>query len=165
MTGATTLSSIRPFHDAGDILGPTLKLFFGNLWLITKIVIVIVAPFEVFRILNLENFPDSWQLTVGVILLDHVCKVLIAPALIYALMKVMQTGVAPGINESYRWGCDCGCACGCCGDSGFRYRRPVATAGRGRNPVGHFRAIDDGTIAGNLSQHSRTLESEHSVIE
>jgi hypothetical protein len=153
MTGATTLSSIRPFHDAGDILGPTLKLFFGNLWLITKIVIVIVAPFEVLRILNLENFPDSWQLTVGVILLDHVCKVLIAPALIYALMKVMQTGVAPGINESYRWGC------------GFRYRRPVATAGRGRNPVGHFRAIDDGTLSGNLSQHSRTLESEHSVIE
>lgn len=102
--GATTLSSIRPLKDAGDILGPTLKLFFRNFWLITKIVIVIVAPFEVFRILNLENLPDNWQLTVGVILLDHVCKVLVAPALVYALMKVMQTGVAPGINESYRWG-------------------------------------------------------------
>ena len=98
------LTSIRPLHDAGDILGPTLKLFFRNLWLITKIVIVIVAPFEVFRILNLENLPDNWQLTVGVLLLDHVCKVLIAPALIYALMKVMETGIAPGINESYRWG-------------------------------------------------------------
>jgi hypothetical protein len=104
MTGSTTLSSIRPFHDVGDVLGPTLKLFFQNFWLITKIVIVIVAPFEVFRILNLENLPDNWQLTVGVLLLDHVCKVLIAPALIYALMKVMQTGIAPGLNESYRWG-------------------------------------------------------------
>jgi uncharacterized membrane protein len=29
---------------------------------------------------------------------------LIAPALIYALMKVMQTGTAPGVNEAYRWG-------------------------------------------------------------
>jgi uncharacterized membrane protein len=104
MTGSTTLSSIRPFHDVGDVLGPTLKLFFQNFWLITKIVIVIVAPFEVFRILNLENLPDNWQLTVGVLLLDHVCKVLIAPALIYALMKVMQTGIAPSLNESYRWG-------------------------------------------------------------
>jgi len=104
MRGATTLSSIRPFHDVGDVLGPTLKLFFQNFWLITKIVIVIVVPFEVFRILNLENLPDNWQLTVGVLLLDHVCKVLIAPALIYALMKVMQTGVTPSVNESYRWG-------------------------------------------------------------
>ena len=104
MTGSTTLSSIRPFHDVGDVLGPTLKLFFRNFWLITKIVIVIVAPFEVFRILNFENLPDNWQLNVGVYLLDQVCKVLIAPALIYALMKVMQTGIAPGINESYRWG-------------------------------------------------------------
>lgn len=101
MTGSIT---IRPFHDVGDVLGPTLRLFFGNFWLITKIVIVIVAPFEVFRILNLENIPNNWQLTAGIFLLDHICRVLIAPALIYALMQVMRTGIAPGVNESYRWG-------------------------------------------------------------
>jgi len=104
MTGSTTINSIRPFRDVGDVLGPTLRLFFGNFWLITKIVIVIVAPFEVFRILNLENFPGNWQLTVSVFLLDQLCRVLIAPALIYAVMQVMRTGIAPGVNESYRWG-------------------------------------------------------------
>ena len=104
MTGSTTINSIRPFHEVGDVLGPTLKLFFQNFWLITKIVIVIVAPFEVFRILNLEDLGGNWQLTAGIFLLDQLCRVLIAPALIYALMQVMRTGVAPGVNESYRWG-------------------------------------------------------------
>jgi hypothetical protein len=100
-TGSIT---IRPFHDIGSVLGPTIKLFFRNFWLITKIVVVIVAPFEVFRILKLEEIPYNWQLTAGIFILDELCRVLIAPALIYALMKVVQTGVAPGVNESYRWG-------------------------------------------------------------
>ena len=100
-TGSITIGSIRPFHEVGDVLGPTFVLFSQNFWLITKIVVVIVAPFEIFKTLNLQ---DSSQLAVPIFLLDMLCRVLIAPALIYALMKVMQTGVAPGVNESYRWG-------------------------------------------------------------
>ena len=103
-TGSITISSIRPFHDVGDVLGPTFRLLCQNFWLITKIVVVIVAPFQIFRALNVEDLPNNWQLTVGIFFLDIMCRVLIAPALIYALMQVMQTGTAPGVNESYRWG-------------------------------------------------------------
>lgn len=101
---ANVVLSIRPFDGVGDVLGPTLSLFTKNLWLITKIVVVIVAPFEVFKVMSLGNTADDWQLNFGVYVLELVCKVLIAPALIYALMRVIQTGVAPGVNESYRWG-------------------------------------------------------------
>jgi len=103
-TGSVTISSIRPFHNVGDVLVPTFKLLFQNFWLITKIVVVIIAPFEILRTLKLEDLPNNGQLTVGLFLLDALCRVLIAPALIYALMQVMQTGIAPSVNESYRWG-------------------------------------------------------------
>ena len=98
------VNSIRPFHEIGDVLGPTVRLFFRNFWLITKIVVVIVAPFEVFKTLKFADLADNSQLAVGIVVLDGMCRVLIAPALIYALMQVMQTGIAPGVNESYRWG-------------------------------------------------------------
>ena len=42
-----SLKVIPPFDTAGDVIGPTFSLFFKNLWMITKIVFVIVAPFEV----------------------------------------------------------------------------------------------------------------------
>ena len=103
-SSSTTMSSIGPFDDVGDVLGPTLNLFVRNLWLITKIVFVIVAPFELFRVLNVSQFGNDWQLYNGIFVLDFLCKVLIAPALIYSMMSVLQTGVAPGVNEAYRWG-------------------------------------------------------------
>lgn len=99
-----TITAIPPFSGVGDVLGPTINLFFKNIWLITKIVFVIVAPFEVFKALSVGETSDNWQTTAGMFGLGLVCKMLIAPALIYALMKVMQTGAAPGVNESYRWG-------------------------------------------------------------
>jgi F0F1-type ATP synthase membrane subunit c/vacuolar-type H+-ATPase subunit K len=81
-----------------------LRLFVRNFWLITKITFVIVAPFEIFRVLSTRNIRPDFQLSAGILVLDLLCNVLIAPALIYALMQLMQTGTAPGINESYRWG-------------------------------------------------------------
>ena len=99
----TTITSIPPFHGL-DVLGPALGLFFKNLWLITKIVIVVVAPFEIFKALSIGQADPGWSLAIGMIALALVCKALIAPALIYALMNLLQTGTAPGVNEAYRWG-------------------------------------------------------------
>jgi hypothetical protein len=65
---------------------------------------VIAAPFEIFRALSFPEVEYNSQLAAGIFVLDLLCDVLIAPALIYALMQVMQSGVAPGINESFRWG-------------------------------------------------------------
>jgi hypothetical protein len=102
--GPAIINTIPPFHGVGDVLGPTLDLFTKNFWLITKFVVVIVTPFEVFQALSIADIDYDWQLSVGIFVLDMLCSVLIAPALIYALMQVMQTGKAPGINESFRWG-------------------------------------------------------------
>jgi len=100
-----TLTPIPLFETVGDVLGPAFKLYFKNLWLITKIVFVVVAPFEVFNALSLnQGLHGDWQLTLGTSALDFICKVLIAPALIYSLMKLLQTGTAAGVAESYRWG-------------------------------------------------------------
>ena len=97
---------IGPFRSAGDVIGPTVKLFTQNFWTITKIVFVIVAPFELFKSLNLWNMEQDWQLTVGIVALQVLCNVLVVPALFYALMRVMETGTAPSINDAFRWGWD-----------------------------------------------------------
>jgi hypothetical protein len=94
---------IGPFHGVGDVLGPTLRLFAKNIWLITKIVFVIVVPFEVFKAMTFVDAGD-WQLSGGMFALEMLCNVLIAPAMIYALMKVMETGTAPSVSQAYRWG-------------------------------------------------------------
>ena len=95
---------IRPFYGVGDVLSPTIELFTKNFWLITKISVVIVAPFEIFRAFTFVDIEYDPQLRIGTFILELLCTILIAPALIYALMQVLQTGVAPGVNESYRRG-------------------------------------------------------------
>ena len=95
--------TIHPFNSMSDVLGPTVLLFTKNIWLITKICVVITAPFEIFHALSFRDIEYDSQLFVGIYFLDLLCTILIAPALTYALMQVMQTGVAPGVNESYRW--------------------------------------------------------------
>lgn len=97
-------SAIPPFTSPGDAIGPTFRLFTKNFWLITKIVFVIVAPFEVFSVLSARQLTMDWQLTFGLLVLRLMCNILVAPALFYALMKVIETGSAPGVNEAYRWG-------------------------------------------------------------
>ena len=92
---------IRRFDGVGDVLGPSISLFFKNFWLITKLVVVIVTPFEAFQILKVREIATDWQFTVTAYALQFFCKMLLAPALIYALTKRMETGVAPGVNESY----------------------------------------------------------------
>lgn len=94
---------IRPF-GVGNVVGDTVSIFTKNLWLITKIVVVIVTPLQIFRALNLPETTNDWEVTMWSYLLGAAAEVLIAPALIYALMKVIQTGESPGIQESYRWG-------------------------------------------------------------
>jgi len=95
---------IPPFDGAGDVIGPTFSLFFKNLWMITKIVFVIVAPFEVFKVLSLRGIEGDPQLIVGITALQLLCNALIVPALFYSLVQVMETGIAPSTNEAYRWG-------------------------------------------------------------
>jgi hypothetical protein len=75
-----------------------------NFWLIAKLTVVIAAPFEIFRALSFPDVEYDSQLEAGIFVLDLLCDVLIAPALIYALLQVKQTGKPPGINEAYRWG-------------------------------------------------------------
>jgi hypothetical protein len=94
---------IPPFIGPSDGIGPTFHLFRKNLWLITKIVFVIVAPFEVFKALSVGQEVIDWQLTLGLLAMQIMCNVLVAPALFYALLKVIQTGVAPSVNDAYRW--------------------------------------------------------------
>lgn len=98
------LNVIRPFDGPGDIIGPTISLFTKNIWLISKIVVVIVAPFEIFKALTLRNMEPDWQLGVGITALQLLCNALIVPALFYSLMQVMETGSAPSVNEAYRSG-------------------------------------------------------------
>ena len=100
----TTLDSITPLKGVTDVLGPTIKLFIENFWLITKLVVVIAAPFEIFRLMNFHELQHNGELEIGTFFLDLFCQVLIAPALIYALMQVMQTGNPPTVNEAYRRG-------------------------------------------------------------
>lgn len=95
---------IKPFKRMSDVLVPTINLFANNVWLITKIVFVIVAPFETFKVFSFHNTARDLQLAIGLFVLDLACKALIAPALIYALMTVIKTGDAPGVTESYRFG-------------------------------------------------------------
>jgi len=98
------INAIKPFDGVFEALGSTVTIFSKNFWLITKLVLVIVTPFEIFKALSVGETAGNWQLALGTFALQIFCSVLIAPALIYALMKVMQTGVAPGINEAYRFG-------------------------------------------------------------
>ena len=95
-----SLDMIPPFDGAGDVIGPTLSLFFKNLWLITKIVFVIVAPFEVFKTLSVRSMEADPQVAIGIVALQLLCNALIVPALFYSLVQVMETGSAPSVNEA-----------------------------------------------------------------
>lgn len=94
---------IPPFTGATDGIGPTFHLFRRNLWLITKIVFVIVAPFEIFKALSFGQRDMDWQLPFGLFVMQFIGNFLIVPALFYSLLKVIQTGTAPSLNEAYLW--------------------------------------------------------------
>lgn len=96
-------NQVPRFTDASDAIGPTFHLFRKNLWLIAKIVFVIVAPLEILKALSFHQENFDWQLPLGLFMLQLIGNFLIAPALFYSLLKVMQTGNAPSLNEAYRW--------------------------------------------------------------
>ncbi|HKE56019.1 MAG TPA: hypothetical protein VKB46_04935, partial [Pyrinomonadaceae bacterium] len=87
----------------GAVLGPTLSMFTKNIWLIIKLVVALFAPLEILKALSFYPNQPSWQWVVGVVLLGLLCQALIAPAVIYALVTLRRTGVAPTLNDSYRW--------------------------------------------------------------
>ena len=99
----TALRGIRSF-SIGHVLGTTLRTYLKHLWLFTKIIFLVVAPFEIFKVMSLAQGPPDWQTISLTLLLGGMCNILIAPALIYALMKIFETGAVPGVNESFRWG-------------------------------------------------------------
>lgn len=95
--------AIGPFTSIGAVITPTIDLFKDNFWLITKIVIVVFAPYEIFKAWETRVPRADWQTAVGIFLLDLVCRALVAPALIYALVTVMRGGKSPAVSEAYRW--------------------------------------------------------------
>lgn len=95
---------IGPFEGINDVLEPTVRLFRDSLWFITKLVFVIVAPLELLKIVSGGSVTSDWQFQTGTFLLQMLSNLIIAPALIFGLMKWMQTGEHPGINQSFRWG-------------------------------------------------------------
>jgi uncharacterized membrane protein len=99
-----TTPAIGPFLGVSSVLGPAISIFISNFWLIAKIVLVVVAPLEIFKALSIGNKGASWQVGAGTTFLGLFCKALVAPSLIFALMSVIRTGVSPSLNDSYRWG-------------------------------------------------------------
>lgn len=85
-------------------ISESVSVFFKNFWQITKIVVVVVTPFQIVAALNATAISTQWELTTWTVLLGAACKVLVAPPLIYSLLKAIQTGTPAGIQESYRWG-------------------------------------------------------------
>ena len=103
-------ASVNTF-DFGAVFTDTIKVFSKNIWLITKLVFVLFAPLEIFkavtfgsRDLDLNNPQFEVQTTVGLLVMSLIAQALIAPSVIFALNKVIRTGVAPTLHESYRWG-------------------------------------------------------------
>lgn len=95
---------IGPFTSIGAVLHPTIEVFKNNFWLITKMVVVVFAPYEILKGLEPISGQTDWQFMVGIFLLALACNALVAPALIYSVVTVMRTGRTPGLSEAYRWG-------------------------------------------------------------
>ena len=100
----TRFGRIQPGVQIGNALEVTLSLFAKNIWVITKLVFLLFAPLEVFKVLSLDAGNRDLQAFMGATLLSVVCHCLIAPTVIYSLYKQLQTDAAPPLTESYRWG-------------------------------------------------------------
>jgi hypothetical protein len=72
--------SLGRFDSVGSVISPTITLFQENIWLITKIIFVIFAPFEIFKALTFETGATDWQTAAGVFLMGLACKALVAPS-------------------------------------------------------------------------------------
>jgi hypothetical protein len=97
------IPKLQPF-SLPHTLSTTLKLFAQHFWLITKIVFVIVTPLEILKATTLATVADDPQVKMLTVLLGAACNIVIAPALIYVLIKELQTGKTASVQEAFRWG-------------------------------------------------------------
>ena len=99
---------VAPFSDVGTALGQAWNLYTKNFMLIAKLVLFAAIPFALgqaamaYRLQTDGGWAFSSGLNVAVFTL--VRWSLIPPTIIYAVLQVLRTGVAPGVGESYRWG-------------------------------------------------------------
>jgi hypothetical protein len=98
------VDDVKPLKGVGTVLGPTLWVFSNNIWLVTKLVVVIFAPFEFFKVLSLSKMNIDWQTLAVTTLLQIFCGILVAPAIIYSFYVVFRTDKAPSVNEALRFG-------------------------------------------------------------
>ena len=104
LDGFPPVPDVKRLTGVGTVLGPALWVFINNIWLVTKLVVVIFAPFEFFKVLSFSRLDVDWQTYAVTNLLQLVCAALVAPSLIYAFYVLLRTGSAPGVNESLRFG-------------------------------------------------------------
>src|SRR6267378_673807 len=95
---------IQPFDSVSSVLSPTIKLYSRNLFLISKIIFVVFAPYEILKATTLSAGQQNLQSVAIIGLMFLLCKALVAPALIYALVVQIDTGRTPTLSEAYRWG-------------------------------------------------------------
>jgi uncharacterized membrane protein len=95
-------SLIQPFTGVGSVLTPTINLFTKNFLLIASVVLVIVAPVAILNATTIGK-ETSGPAMLFVLLTGLLCKALAAPALMYSLVVLMDTGKAPALGEAYRW--------------------------------------------------------------
>ena len=102
-------SLVQPFGDVGTALSQTLNIYKNNFLLIAKLVLFAAIPFALGQaalIYRLNTGDPSGMAVMGLnfIIFAIVRWSLIPPTVIYAVLKVLRTGTAPSIGESYRWG-------------------------------------------------------------
>src|SRR5437868_5052408 len=111
MPGAATEVGfiVQPFNDVGATLSQTLNIYKNNFLLIAKLVLFAAIPFALGQaalIYRLNTGDPSGMAVMGLnfIIFAIVRWSLIPPTVLYAVLKVLRTGNAPSIGESYRWG-------------------------------------------------------------
>ena len=95
---------IQPFKGVGEILSGTFRIFTENFLLISKLVIVVVAPIGLLQYAAASKNHMNIGAVVTAGLLSLFASTIVAPALIYAIATVIQTGSAPTLNECYAVG-------------------------------------------------------------
>ncbi len=103
-SGPNVSFNVRAFDSVGSVVSSTIDVIKNNLWLIIRVVLVVFAPYEIVKALSLHEAAFNWQTNIVLFILGIVCRTLAAPALFFALVTTLSTGVAPSLTEAYRWG-------------------------------------------------------------
>jgi hypothetical protein len=102
-------SLVRPFSEVGTALNQTINIYKNNFLLIAKLVLFAAIPFALGQAalayrLNANDPSGMAMMGFNFIVFAIVRWSLIPPTVLYAVLKVLRTGSAPSIGESYRWG-------------------------------------------------------------